>query len=150
MELDTGSAVSIISFYLYQRKFNRLPLHQTELLLKTYTGENIFPAGVFKVPVDYQNQREWLDLYVVKNMGPVLMGGDWLRKIRLDWCSIKSLQACNAAEVRSFLGLVIYYNRFLPNLLTVVHPLNQLLENNHQWKWKCERNDHLRASINTL
>ena len=39
---------------------------------------------------------------------------------------------CNIAEVRSFLRLVNYYNRFLPNLSTVVHPLNQLLENNHQ------------------
>ena len=67
MELDTGSAVSIISFDLYQQKFNRLPLHKTGLSLKTYTGENIMPVGVLKVPVDYQNQREVLDLYVVKN-----------------------------------------------------------------------------------
>ena len=76
MELDTGSAVSIISFDLYQQKFNRLPLHKTGLSLKTYTGENIMPVGVLKVPVDYQNQREVLDLYVVKNKGPVLMGRD--------------------------------------------------------------------------
>ena len=41
------------------------------------------PMRVLKVPVDYQNQREVLDLYVVKNKGPVLMGRDWLRTIRL-------------------------------------------------------------------
>ena len=93
MELDTVSAVSIISFDLYQQKFNRLPLHKTGLFLKTDTRENIMPVGVLKVPVDYQNQRELLDLYVVKNKGPVLMERDWLRKLRLDWCSIKSLQA---------------------------------------------------------
>ena len=28
--------------------------------------------------------------------------------------------------------------RFLPNLSTVVHPLNQLLKNNHQWKWTAQ------------
>ena len=28
--------------------------------------------------------------------------------------------------------------RFLPSLSTVVHPLNQLLENNHQWKWTAQ------------
>ena len=67
MELDTGSAVSIISFDLYQQKFNRLLQHKTGPSLKTYTGENIMPVGVLKVPVDYQNQREVLDLYVVKN-----------------------------------------------------------------------------------
>ena len=43
------------------------------------------PVGVLKVPVDYQNQREVLDLYVVKNKGPFLMGRDWLRTVRLDW-----------------------------------------------------------------
>ena len=96
MELDTGSAVSIILFDLYQQKINDNPLHKTGLFLKTYTGENITPVGVLKVNVDYQNQRELLDLYVVKSKGPVLMGRDWLRKIRLDWCSIKSLQASTA------------------------------------------------------
>ena len=98
MELDTGSAVSIITFDLYQQQFNRLPLHKTGLFLKTYTGENIMPVGVLKVPVDYLNQRELLDLYVVKNKGPVLMGRDWLRKLCLDWCSIKSLQASIATS----------------------------------------------------
>ena len=53
---------------------------------------------------------------------------------------LKAPRPSNVAELRSFLGLVNYYNRFLPNLSTVVHPLNQLLENNHQWKWteQCE------------
>ena len=89
MELDTD---------LYQQKINRLRLHKTGLSLKTYTGENIMPVGVLKVPMDYQNQREVLDLYVIKNKGPVLMGRDWLRTIRLDWCSIKSLQASLATS----------------------------------------------------
>ena len=48
---------------------------------------------------------------------------------------LKAPRPRNVAEVRSFLGLVNYYNRFLHNLSTVLHPLNQLLENNHQWKW---------------
>ena len=48
---------------------------------------------------------------------------------------LKAPRPCNVAEMRSFLGLVNYYNRFLPNMSTVVHPLNQLLENNRQWKW---------------
>ena len=98
MKMDTGSAVSIISFDLYQQKFNKLPLHKIVLFLKTYTGEDIMPVGVRKVPVDYQNQRELLDLYVVKNKGPVLMGRDLIRKLRLDWCSIKSLQASKATS----------------------------------------------------
>ena len=86
MELCTGSAVTIISFDLYQQKFNNNPLHKTGFFLKTYTEENITPVGVLKVNVDYQNKRELLDLYIVKSKGRV-------RKRHLDWCSIKSLQA---------------------------------------------------------
>ena len=47
MELDTGLAVSIITPDWYMKKFNEMPLQKTELLLKTYTGENITP--IFKL-----------------------------------------------------------------------------------------------------
>ncbi len=36
----------------------------------------------------------------------------------------------NVAELRSFLGLVNYYGKFLPDLLTVLAPLYQLLHKN--------------------
>ena len=97
MELDTGSAVSIITHELYMKKFNEIPLQKTELLLKTYTGENITPVGVLKANVEYKGQQPLLlDLYVVKGKGPVLMGRDWLYKLRLDWCAIKSLNVSQA------------------------------------------------------
>lgn len=97
MELDTGSAVSIITHELYMKKFNEIPLQKTELLLKTYTGENITPVGVLKANVEYKGQQPLLlDLYVVKGKGPVMMGRDWLYKIRLDWCAIKSLNVPQA------------------------------------------------------
>ena len=97
MELDTGSAVSIITHELYLKKFNGIPLQKNELLLKTYTGENITPVGVLKANVEYKGQQPLLlDLYVVKGKGPVLMGRDWLFKIRLDWCAIKSLNVPQA------------------------------------------------------
>ena len=48
---------------------------------------------------------------------------------------LKASHTNNVVEVRSFLGLIKYYPRFLPNLLMAVHPLNQLLEKNHKWKW---------------
>jgi len=48
---------------------------------------------------------------------------------------LKAPRPSDVAEVRSFLWLINYYHRFLPNLSTAVHPLNQLLEKNHKWKW---------------
>ena len=93
-ELDTGSAVSIIPHDLYMEKFNDKPLYKTEVILKTYTKENIIPAGVLKANVEDQDQQPLLlDLYVVKNKGPELMGRDWLKKILLDMHAIKSLKA---------------------------------------------------------
>ena len=46
----------------------------------------------------------------------------------------------NKDEVRSFLGLVNYYGRFIQNLSTIVYPLNCLLHNNIQFDFdkKCE------------
>ena len=43
-------------------------------------------------------------------------------------------------ELQSFLGLINYYGRFIPNLATLLHPLNQLLKKTVQWKWsqKCQ------------
>lgn len=41
----------------------------------------------------------------------------------------------DVSEVRSFMGLVNYYGRFVPDLATVANPLNQLLKKSAQWKW---------------
>ena len=41
----------------------------------------------------------------------------------------------NVTELRSFLGLINYYGRFIQNLSSLLHPLNNLL---CQWKWSQE------------
>ena len=46
----------------------------------------------------------------------------------------------NVNELRSFLGLLNYYNKFIPQSATILHPLNALLCKNVKWKWskKCQ------------
>jgi hypothetical protein len=44
----------------------------------------------------------------------------------------------NVFELHSFLGIVNYYARFLPNLSSVLHPLHQLLAYNSWWVWSPE------------
>ena len=44
----------------------------------------------------------------------------------------------NVSRLRSFLGLVNYYHRFLRNLSTVAGPLNSLLQRNMAWEWTAE------------
>lgn len=46
----------------------------------------------------------------------------------------------NVSQLRSFLGLINFYGKFIPNLATLLHPLYQLLNKDVKWYWckKCE------------
>ena len=44
----------------------------------------------------------------------------------------------NSAGLRSFLGSVQFYSKFLPDLATVTEPLHNLTRKNVQWKWGTE------------
>ena len=41
----------------------------------------------------------------------------------------------NISELRSFLGMVNYYGKFLPNLATTLSPLYHLLRQTTSWRW---------------
>ena len=47
----------------------------------------------------------------------------------------------NVSELRSFLGIVNYYARFLRNLSSTLYPLHQLLAKGKKWRWtsECDR-----------
>jgi len=41
-------------------------------------------------------------------------------------------------QLRSFLGLLNYYSKFVRNLASMIHRLNRLLQHNVRWKWSTE------------
>ena len=41
----------------------------------------------------------------------------------------------NVSELKSYLGMVNYYQRYLPNLSTVLAPLHLLLQKDKKWTW---------------
>ena len=41
----------------------------------------------------------------------------------------------NVQQLRSFLGLLNYYAKFLTNLSTILHPLHRLLRTGQAWLW---------------
>lgn len=47
----------------------------------------------------------------------------------------------NIRELRSVLGMINYYAKFIPDLPTLLHPLHRLLQTNQPWKWSedCEK-----------
>jgi len=46
----------------------------------------------------------------------------------------------NVTQLKSYLGMLNYYGKFLPNLSTLLHPLYRLLNSNAKWLWSdaCE------------
>ena len=51
---------------------------------------------------------------------------------------VQAPESRNIQELRSFLGLLNYYGKFIPNLATIIHPLNNLLQHNCKWQWTSE------------
>ena len=51
----------------------------------------------------------------------------------------------NIQELRSFLGLINYYGKFIPNAATILAPLNVLLRKDAKWKWakECQKSFEL-------
>ena len=56
--------------------------------------------------------------------------------------NVQAIQAvptpANVTQLKSFLGMVTYYLKFLPNLSSTLSPLYSLLQKNTQWKWGSE------------
>ena len=53
----------------------------------------------------------------------------------------------NVSQLKSFLGLLNYYGKFVPNLSTVLAPLHRLLHKNTPWSWGQKQQkafDHVR------
>lgn len=46
-----------------------------------------------------------------------------------------ALSPQNDGELRSFLGMVTFYNKFMPDLSTILAPLYKLLEKGAKWTW---------------
>ena len=42
---------------------------------------------------------------------------------------------CNVTQLKSFLGMLNYYSKFLPNLSTMIAPLYSLLHKKATWQW---------------
>lgn len=91
MEIDTGAAVSLVSYAVYKETLQHLPLQPTSLKLKTYTGESVPIKGVVNVVVQVNGQTAKLPLYVVKGNFTSLLGRSWLEKLSLDWPTIHIL-----------------------------------------------------------
>ena len=99
MKLDTGSAVTLVSEHTFKSKWPDIPLQVSNVKLRTYSNESLQVLGQIEAKIQYNEQKVWFPLIVVKGNGPTLFGTDWLAHIQLDWKKIHSIQKCGVAEV---------------------------------------------------
>ena len=58
---------------------------------------------------------------------------------------LEAPQPQNVAELRSYLGLINYYGRFIANLSSILTPLNDLLKKGAVWRWEVREADAFRV-----
>lgn len=80
-EMDTGAAVSVCSKELYDRFFSNVPMNKSNMVLKSYDGSVIRPAGSFNAKVKYNEREYQCEFLVICNGGKPLIGRDILNKI---------------------------------------------------------------------
>ena len=56
----------------------------------------------------------------------------------------------NVTQLKSFLGLILFYARFIPNHSTLLAPLNALLCKDTKWKWTAKENAAFKAAKDAL
>ena len=90
MEVDTGSAVSIVSESVYSEVLctESKQIQETNVKLCTYSGEQLPVRGKVSCDVSYSSHTYSLSLIVLATSGPTLLGRDWLQQIQLDWSTL--------------------------------------------------------------
>ena len=63
-----------------------------------HTGKVFNILGTITVTVSYKGQVADLNLLVVAEDGPSLMGREWLSHIKLDWPSLNHIQGVSACQ----------------------------------------------------
>ena len=99
MEVDTGTAVLLVSEETYCHMWPQKSLQQATTVLGTYSGEQLIVCGCMNSEVVYGHQQLTLPLLVIKGSGPSLFGRDWLSQLKLNWREINTLMGVRLDEI---------------------------------------------------
>ena len=93
-EIVTGSGVTIISEKHFNEKFKNTELCSTNVILKTYSREQLNIIVKFPVVIEHNGEvHNRLFIYVVKGTGSTLLGRDLLTKIKLNWFNVNHVKS---------------------------------------------------------
>ncbi|CAK1590402.1 unnamed protein product [Parnassius mnemosyne] len=100
-QIDSGSAVSVISEGTYKNMFSNIPLLDSNKSFFSYTGNIMKCIGYLNLPVTYRQHTHTLDIYVIQNGGPPLLGRDFISKFKLKLTPCNFLK-CEQSMVEQF------------------------------------------------
>ena len=99
MEIDTGASVSVVPKSFYKQYLAHMQLNQTAKKLKSYSEDKLKVLGELDVNITYKEQQARLPLVVIAGNRPTLLGRNWLRKLKLDWSAILSIQIATDSDL---------------------------------------------------
>jgi len=82
-QIDTGSLHSLVSESCYLENFSHIKLNENDIILKDYIGKHFKPLGKLNLNFECNSNKGQIVLYVVKNGGPPLIGGNDFKKLNL-------------------------------------------------------------------
>ena len=103
MEIDTGARVSDVSESFYKQYLAHMQLNPTAKKLRSYSGDALKVLGELDVNTTYKEQQARLPLVVIAGSRPALLGRNWLRKLKLDWSAIFSIQVTTDSDLDKIL-----------------------------------------------
>ncbi|KAL0879388.1 hypothetical protein ABMA27_003149 [Loxostege sticticalis] len=93
MEFDTGAALSSMSLTKFKQLGIDKKIFNTEVKMRTYTGEIIKPVGVVYVKCSYRNQIFYNKLYLIKKEVDAIFGRSWMKDLKLELADIRCIHA---------------------------------------------------------
>ncbi|XP_045537055.1 uncharacterized protein K02A2.6-like [Papilio machaon] len=101
-EIDSGSAVTVISETSYRRHYNKVSLSPSKKKLLGYTGEKIHCLGVMsQSQILYGGVTHAIDVYVVRGGGPALLGRDFISKFNLELAPVKYCESISIEQLQA-------------------------------------------------
>ncbi|KAK9692521.1 RNase H-like domain found in reverse transcriptase [Popillia japonica] len=95
-EIDSGAAVTLLSFADFKRYFPKLQLRDTDIKLSTYCRNTLNVMGFTTVTVEYKNIVKELNMYIIDIDKPPLLGREWLRQLQINLNNVLSVEQINS------------------------------------------------------
>ncbi|XP_045483761.1 uncharacterized protein K02A2.6-like [Harmonia axyridis] len=97
-EVDSGAAVSIMSYSMFKNFFPTLQIKKTDLKLVTYCKKVLDVVGYSRMGCIYETETHILNLYIVNTDRKPILGREWIRQLNIKLQNINQISVMNTPE----------------------------------------------------